>query len=127
MSVFKRKTKADPTATPPLHAAGKVFRWQQGDVTGELVEGLPAGAKLRRDGILAHGETTGHAHRLAEATDGLLYEGPDGTLYVKAGPRGATITHEEHGPIVVPADSIYRVGAVQEYDHFLEDTRRVVD
>ena len=49
-----------------------------------------------------------------------------GALYLRVGPGGAEITHEEHGPVRVPQGE-YRVTRVQEYDHFAEEARRVVD
>ena len=100
--------------------------YQQGDVLlfSEVIG--PKTLRSRLDGVLATGEATGHAHRLAEATDGLLYEAEDGTLYLRVGAKGATITHEEHRPITVPPGD-YRVGRVQEYDHFAEEARRVRD
>ena len=99
--------------------------YQQGDVL--LISAVvPAAAKPAGHNILARGEATGHAHRLAEATDGLLYEAADGTLYLRVGGAGATITHEEHRAITVPPGD-YRVGRVQEYDHFAEEARQVRD
>ena len=100
-------------------------QFQQGDVL-LLSASIPPEVTPKPDGILARGEVTGHAHRLAEATDGLLYEAEDGTLYLRVGAKGATITHEEHRPITVPPGD-YRVGRVQEYDHFAEEARRVRD
>ena len=101
-------------------------QYQQGDITLERVDRLPSGAKKASHRILAQGEATGHAHRLEEATDGLLYEATDGTLYMRVGPKGATIAHEEHRPITLPPGD-YRIGRVQEYDHFAEEARRVRD
>ncbi len=99
--------------------------YQQGDVLLVTHE-IPEGVRRAMRTILAEGEATGHAHRLADATDGLLYEADDGTLYLRVGPGGATITHEEHRPITVP-EGEYRVGRVQEYDHFAEEARHVRD
>lgn len=100
-----------------------VTLYQQGDVlliaTAIPAAGKPAGR------ILAHGEVTGHCHQLTEASDGLLVE-VDGVLYLRVGAGGAEIVHEEHRPITVPPGE-YRVGRVQEYDHFAEEARRVVD
>ena len=99
--------------------------YQQGDVllfTAPIPEGVRAAMRI----VLAEGEATGHAHRLAEATDGLLYEAADGTPYLRVGARGATITHEEHRAITVPPGE-YRVGRVQEYDHFAAEARAVRD
>ena len=99
--------------------------YQQGDVLLLTAE-IPSSASISRRLILAEGEVTGHAHRLDEATDGLLYEATDGTLYLRVGAQGATITHEEHRSITVPQGD-YRVGRVQEYDHFAEEARSVRD
>ena len=99
---------------------------QQGDVTFTPVAVLPARCHLKADGILARGEATGHAHRLADATDGLLYEAEDGTLYLVTGARSSTTIHEEHGP-VTRSEGVDRIGQVREYDHFAEAARFVRD
>lgn len=99
---------------------------QQGDVLFIPVEKLPEGCKLKRDGVLALGEATGHAHRLAEATDGLLYEAPDGGLYLVSGPKMSTTVHEEHTPLKRP-EGVDLIGRVQEFDHFAEEARQVQD
>ena len=100
---------------------------QQGDVLFlPPIASLPHGCKLKVDGILVRGEATGHAHRLADATDGLLYESPNWDLYLVAGARGATTIHEEHGPVTRPA-GIYPIRRTQEYDHFAQAARRVTD
>ena len=99
--------------------------FQQGDVLITPAT-LPADAHLAGEGILARGEATGHAHRLDAATDGLLYETSDGRLFLRVGPQGARITHEEHRPVVVPQGE-YVIGRVREYDHFAEEARQVRD
>lgn len=50
----------------------------------------------RKDGVVAEGETTGHAHRTFGDTK--LYE-KDGQLYLRVGKKGGGINHEEHGKI----------------------------
>ena len=100
--------------------------FQQGDVLLFTTNKIPLGVTGRSDGILAHGELTGHAHRLANASDGLLYEAEDGTLYLRVGAGGASITHEEHAPLTLPPGT-YKIGRVREYDHFAEEARRVRD
>lgn len=102
---------------------GQLF--QQGDCLLHRVEGIPAGARKNAGRVLAHGEVTGHAHRLTEASDGLLVE-IDGQLYLSVGAGGATIRHEEHHEIFIP-EGEYRVGRVQEFDHFAEEARAVRD
>lgn len=98
--------------------------YQQGDVLLSSVP-LPAGVRKDTGRVLAHGEVTGHVHRLTEESDGLLVE-IDGQLYLSVGARGAEIVHEEHKPIALPPGD-YRVGRVQEYDHFAEEARQVRD
>ena len=103
----------------------KTTTWfQQGDVTIQPAV-IPSGARRDAGRVLAHGEVTGHAHRLTGASDGLLVE-IDGQLYLRVGEGGATITHEEHKPVEIPAGD-YRVGRVQEYDHLAEEARQVRD
>lgn len=99
---------------------------QQGDVTFTPVAGLPGTCTLTSGGVLARGEHTGHAHRLAEGTDGRLYKAPSGTLYLVTGPRSSTTVHEEHQPVIRP-EGIDRIGRVLEYDHFAEEARGVQD
>lgn len=98
--------------------------FQQGDVTIKPAK-IPTGAQKDRGRVLAYGEVTGHAHRLTDASDGLLIE-VDGVLYLSVGPGGAQITHEEHGAQTIPPGD-YQIGAVQEYDHFAEESRQVRD
>ncbi|MBI4567979.1 MAG: hypothetical protein HY719_06225 [Planctomycetes bacterium] len=94
---------------------------QQGDVLFQRVEAIPerrgARPRPRPDRILAKGETTGHAHRLTEASDGLLVE-VDGVLYMQVGPGGAEVVHDEHKPIAFAGPSVWAIDIVREYDHF---------
>ena len=102
----------------------KVTWFQQGDVTIQPAA-IPVGKRKDAGRVLAYGEVTGHAHRLTAASDGLLVE-IDGQLYLSVGAGGATITHEEHRPVELPQGD-YRIGRVQEYDHFQEEARQVRD
>ena len=103
----------------------KTAQHQQGDVTFERLTELPVGTRKEAGRILAYGEATGHAHRLTDASDGLLVD-IDGQLYLSVGAGGAQVLHEEHGTVRLdPGD--YRIGTVQEYDHFAEEARPVVD
>jgi hypothetical protein len=94
---------------------------------------LPASAKKVDRRVLAHGEN-GHAHALVD--DGLsceTYEDIDGTLWLLVGADGKGLTHEEHGPRHIAYDGraaypgLFIVGRQQEYDHFAEEARAVVD
>jgi hypothetical protein len=73
----------------------------------------------RTRAILAEGEVAGHFHQA---------EGPGLTFAddVLSVPYGAELTHQEHGPLTLPPGEYVR-SIVQEYDHFAEETRKVVD
>ncbi|MEF2279112.1 hypothetical protein V3W47_12450 [Deinococcus sp. YIM 134068] len=90
----------------PLYRHGDVF----------LRATLPPTGPLQPTGhlVLAHGEVTGHAHRIAETHAAQLYEagGPNRYLHVTA--AHATLTHEEHAPIRLPG-GWYRVWRQREY------------
>lgn len=96
--------------------------WQQGDVLLKPAS-IPQDAKERFGRVLREGEATGHAH-VAVADDVKLFI-VDDTLFMSA-PSGTTVVHEEHGPIEVPPGD-YRIDAVQEFDHFAEEAREVID
>ena len=101
--------------------------YQQGDVLIEgvtvLLDGLKRVKRTKRGLVLAEGEATGHAHVIAD--DGVeLYE-RDGVLYLSV-KNGATVTHEEHKPVTLPAGD-FIVRKVREYDHFEEEAREVRD
>ena len=101
-----------------------MYWFQHGDVTIQPAT-IPAGATKTARRILAEGEVTGHAHRLLEGADVEVYE-HEGTLFLRVGRGGAPISHEEHGQAVIAPGS-YRVGRVQEFDHFAEESRAVRD
>lgn len=87
---------------------------------------LPKGAKRKRNNHLAEGEATGHFHA-AIAPDVKLYEHDEyeGGLMLAA-PSGTEVTHQEHHTVLVPPGN-YDRSIVQEYDHFAEEARAVVD
>lgn len=98
---------------------------QQGDVSIKSVAVIPQGRvveRKKRGYVLADGEVTGHAHVIEDEikmieVDGILYIGCETDVVVK---------HEEHGAITIPAGN-YQIGIVQEYDHFAEEARNVID
>lgn len=116
---------------------------RQGDVFIERVDTLPPGAKpAKRDEhgriVLAHGESSGHAHtirdknvmsfRMETAERDVLGAEVD---YVLVGGSGATLNHElvsgqmaEHEPVSLPP-GVYKIGAQREYSP--EAIRRAVD
>lgn len=59
------------------------------------------------------------------AADVELYDIGDGILAARM-PSGSAVRHEEHKVVVLPAGE-KAIGPTQEYDHFLEEAREVVD
>jgi hypothetical protein len=111
-------------------------KFRQGDILFVPVSRLPKGKpKKRATGLIAAGEVTGHAHRLApedletsevlEIGDGLFVRiSKDG--FAIDGSPGATIVHDEHGPITL-APGVYEVRQQRERDLFSEVVRPVMD
>ena len=98
--------------------------WRQGDVFIVPIKQLPGGLRTRRP-ILAEGEVTGHAHRLADPASAQVYgDGNSDQLFLDVKADNATVIHEEHGPITVPKGS-YQVRIQREYHP--KEIRRVVD
>lgn len=106
---------------------------RQGDVL--LVEsgyrgGIPASAKKlppRGDTILAHGEVTGHAHRIKEDSVAapVDYFDYQAERYLQAACE-APLTHEEHGTIpILPRDGGYQQAF--QVEDFGDEVRRVED
>lgn len=102
---------------------------QQGDVIIESVETIPAATKPGKLSkghiVLAEGETTGHAHRIAAVAGVVFREGENGMFYLQ-NKEDLTVTHEEHKTVFIPP-GVWRVRKVQEYDHFAEEARAVAD
>lgn len=97
---------------------------QQGDVLIQNCD-IPSNAKVRSKDtiVLALGEHTGHQHDI-ECIGAELLENA-GVRYMRL-PTSATLKHQEHNPITIPAGS-YRIGIVQEYDYFADMAREVRD
>lgn len=96
--------------------AGPLRMYRQGDVLLRSVPRLPWDAVRRpREGsrfVLAYGETTGHAHAVAEIHVE-AYE-RDGVMYLRIEGEPATLRHEEHAPIAI-APGNYVVTRQREY------------
>lgn len=117
--MFTRWFRSRATGEPHM-PAGAVppgstpFHVRQGDVLLVAVPDLPTGARQRRRRgrlVLATGETTGHAHAIAEPDTEEFVAG--GERYVLVRSR-AQLIHEEHDPIAVPAGT-YRVVIQREF------------
>lgn len=105
-------------------------RMRQGDVyLLRTDEPIPTDAKpvQRERGrvVLAYGEVTGHAHVIEDEDVELFTTTADAVdRWLRVGPKGATLTHDEHGPIVL-APGAYKVRIQREYSP--EAIRNVAD
>lgn len=98
--------------------------YRQGDVLIREVESIPAGeVKARKDGILAHGEVTGHCHAIEDHQAAQLFDVGEG-MFMQVSESGVSIVHQEHGPIVLPPGN-YEVVRQREYSP--EEIRNVAD
>jgi hypothetical protein len=89
---------------------------RQGDILLVLVDGaLPSEAHpvAREDGsvVIAHGEATGHRHRIASRHAELYEHGTERFLQVRA---PVDLVHEEHAAIALRT-GLYKVVRQREY------------
>ena len=88
---------------------------RHGDTFLQVVDALPADAVASKSNVVAEGEVTGHAHRLVSIArkpeDGFqMFTSPDGRLWLRTGPKGATLTHEEHEHVKLPSNTCFVCG-----------------
>jgi hypothetical protein len=87
-------------------------QYRHGDVLIEQVSSLPRIREKLPHTILAHGEVTGHSHRIKEP-GAELFQTPEGFfLHVVAKP--VSVVHEEHQTITL-APGYYRIWRQREY------------
>jgi len=88
-------------------------QFRHGDVMVEEVAKLPKTRRKAQHLILAHGELTGHCHRIAEQDAATLYDTPDG-MFLHVTANQATLVHDEHDAIKL-GTGFYRVWRQREY------------
>jgi len=96
---------------------------RQGDILFVRVDSLPEDLKKSKDLIVAHGEVTGHAHRVTKEAGVKLLETLGGSKFVEA-EAGWEVTHDEHGPIEFEAGN-WEARRQREYSP--EAIRKVID
>ncbi|NET51678.1 MAG: hypothetical protein F6K09_24110 [Merismopedia sp. SIO2A8] len=78
------------------------------------IDHLPTRGLQKKSGTtLAHGELTGHSHRIDQADRVQLWN-RGGDLFLEVMAPSATLIHEEHRAIELPR-GIYRVWKQREY------------
>lgn len=97
---------------------------QQGDLIFKPVDSIPASAKLLKGERVIHPGNTGNNHILGGAGFGIFEDGE--TRYLDTAEE-TTITHNEHHTRKFPAGVKWVREFVQEYDHFNDLRRPVVD
>lgn len=90
---------------------GKQYR--HGDVLMEEVNALPKDREKLPHTILAHGEATGHCHRIKESSEADLYTTNTG-LYLHVHGPSVSVVHEEHATITL-SSGFYRIWRQREY------------
>ena|SRR5437773_964822 len=98
--------------------------WRQGDVMIAAVPALPAEAAQVRSSVLAHGEATGHQHRIEDPATAEIFE-KQRVRYLRVISEFARIIHEEHRPIVLRR-GVYRFWHQREYTPSARDYFRPV-
>lgn len=97
--------------------------YQQGDVLIKKIDGEIKGKKLNHL-TLAEGEVTGHSHQIKNGGAELYLL--NGVMFLKVLTDNVTLLHEEHNPVEIKKGN-YQISIVKEYDHFLEESREVID
>jgi hypothetical protein len=87
--------------------------WRHGDILIAGIESVPKHAKPMPGAILAHGEVTGHSHRM-ETPEGINLWSVGETIFLQVVEVSAKLIHEEHAPIELPR-GFYRVWRQREY------------
>ena len=91
----------------------KMTAYRQGDVVILAGATIPKTAKVLPHRVLAEGEVTGHKHQITDGQATLYAQ--DGILYLRVMSDTATLTHEEHAPIVLPQGE-FQVVIQREYE-----------
>jgi hypothetical protein len=93
--------------------------WRQGDIYFVKLDELIHSERATpvKNGIIAKGETTGHAHRVSQSSiaAGALLSLVGRAMFLHSPEAGTTIVHDEHGSIELPAGS-YAFVPQQEFD-----------
>jgi hypothetical protein len=96
---------------------------QHGDCILTRIKSIPSDAKLLKGDFIVHPGNTGNNHALIGGAFEIYQKGGDKFVDVS---EVSALTHNEHKPIMLMPGS-YALSFVQEYDHFAQLKRAVVD
>lgn len=104
---------------------------QQGDVNIIEIEEFPKFETYHRinkieNGVVREGTATGHSHRIVGTEFELFTITWPTQMFVEIKSTDCKLVHEEHETIDLPVGK-YEFVQTTEYDHFREESRRVVD
>lgn len=94
--------------------------FQTGDVLYKPVKTIPKKAKKIKGNLIHQGRDH---HHLISGKFNLFQDGDN--LFIKATAR-CELTHPEHKTVTLPK-GLYKKDIVMEYDHWLEESRKVID
>lgn len=94
---------------------------QNGDVLLHQHVGDMPGTPLKGEALLHKGQ---NHHHILRGGAFLIIQGESVKFLDVA--EDTELTHEEHKTLVIPRGQ-YRIGFVQEYDHWLEESRNIID
>lgn len=100
---------------------------RQGDIFFETISSIPTkGLKKKKDPVIAYGEVTGHSHQVRTPLDKVeMYVDEEGDIFLFSKTE-VEITHDEHGPLALPANQYFRISRQREYDPIGEKRERRV-
>ncbi len=88
-------------------------QFRHGDLLIQEAASLPAVREKLTHTTLAHGEVTGHSHRVKEFEHADLYSTPE-RFFLHVRGASVSVVHEEHATITLNA-GYYRVWRQREY------------
>lgn len=107
---------------------------RQGDLLFIPTDAIPDCAEtIQKEGIVERGESTGHAHKIAEPKSADVFVGPFQhgrtriSAFVKTGDDGAIVIHEEHLAVRLEPKKVYEVHRAREFDYLSDDSRFIAD
>jgi hypothetical protein len=104
------------------------FQARQGDIFFRVLDKIPTkGLKKKTDAILAHGEITGHCHKITTAiSDCESYIDVQGDIYIRS-ENEIIVGHDEHDNIILPANKWVCVSRQVEYNPLEKARQKVAD